>query len=77
VIEVAGSSLAGDRSSKQRMYANAGIRHYIIVNLPDNVIESDTAPISGDAARFGRHETLTSGHLDLGPLSVDVAELLG
>jgi Uma2 family endonuclease len=77
VIEVAGSSLARDRSSKQRIYANAGIRHYIIVNLPDNVIESYVAPISGDAARFGRHETLTSGHLDLGPLSVDVAELLG
>ena len=77
VIEVAGSSLARDRSSKQRMYANAGIGHYIIVNLPDNVIESYTAPISGDDGRFGRHETLTSGELDIGPVSVDVAELLG
>jgi hypothetical protein len=53
------------------------LRHYIIVNLPDNVIESYMAPISGDDARFGRHETLTSGRLDIGPVSVDVAELLG
>lgn len=77
VIEVAGSSLARDRSTEQRLYANAGIGHYIIVNLTDNVIESYTAPISGDDARFGRHETLTSGHLDIGPVSVDVAALLG
>jgi Uma2 family endonuclease len=75
VIEVAGSSLARDRSSKQRIYANAGISHYIIVNLPDNVVESYTAPISGDDPRFSRHETLTSGRLDIGPVSVDVAEL--
>ena len=42
-----------------------------------NVIESYTAPISGDDARFGRHETLNSGRLDVGPVSVEVAELLG
>lgn len=77
VIEVAGSSLARDRSTKQRIYANAGIGHYVIVNLADNVVESYTEPIGGDDARYGRHATLSSGRIDIGPVSVDVAALLG
>ncbi len=75
VVDVAGSSLARDRSTKQRIYAKAGIPQYVIVNLVDDVIESYTEPISGNDARYGRHDTLSVGVLELGPLTVDVATL--
>ena len=77
MIEVAGSSLALDRSTKQRMYANAAIAQYVVVNLLDSTLESYTEPHGGDRARYGRHETLTAGTMALGPVSVDVASLLG
>src|SRR5438105_12065286 len=38
VIEVADASLPRDRGYKQQIYANAGIRTYIIINLADRVI---------------------------------------
>lgn len=75
VIEVAESSLARDRVSKQRIYANAGIVQYVIVNLVDDVVESYTRPMLGDNARYAQHETLTSGPIDLGPVTVDVSAL--
>jgi Uma2 family endonuclease len=75
IIEVAGSSLARDRSTKQRIYANAGIAHYVIVNLTDDVVESYSQPIGGDDARYGQHVTLTAGTIELGPITVDVASL--
>lgn len=77
VIEVAGSSLVRDRSTKQRMYANADIAQYVIINLVDSTIESYTEPHGGDRARYGRHETLTAGMMALGPVTVDIASLLG
>jgi Uma2 family endonuclease len=39
LIEVADSSLERDRTTKLRIYAAAGIRQYIIVNLVDEIIE--------------------------------------
>ena len=39
VIEVADSSLSIDRSTKQRLYANAGIPQYWLVNLPESLVE--------------------------------------
>ncbi len=77
VIEVSGSSLIRDRSTKQRIYANAGIKHFVIVNLVDGVVESYSQPIVGDDARYGGHETLSAGPVELGPLTVDVALLIG
>jgi Uma2 family endonuclease len=77
VIEVAGSSLIRDRSTKQRIYAKAGIAHYVIISLVDNLVESYTQPINDDNPRYGRHETLTSGSLQLGPVAVAVTDLLG
>lgn len=44
VIEVADSTLAGDRQDKCEIYAEAGIPEYWIVNLVDNVIEVYTSP---------------------------------
>lgn len=39
VIEVADSSVSTDRSTKQRLYAAAGIPVYWIVNIPDAQVE--------------------------------------
>jgi Uma2 family endonuclease len=39
VIEVADSSLGTDRSTKQRLYATAGIPQYWLVNLPESQVE--------------------------------------
>jgi Uma2 family endonuclease len=77
VIEVSGSSLARDRSTKQRIYANAGIAHLVIVSLNENMVESYTDPIPGENARYGSREILTAGLLTLGPVSVDASAFLG
>lgn len=47
VIEVSDASLTRDRNAKLRVYASGGIRHYIIINLPDRVIEVYTDPDTG------------------------------
>lgn len=44
VFEVAGSSLRFDRTTKQRLYASAGIPIYWIVNLAENRVEVYTQP---------------------------------
>lgn len=48
VFEVAYSSLQSDRRTKQRLYANAGIPIYVIVNLQDNLIEVFSNPSTTD-----------------------------
>ena len=45
VVEVADSSLDGDREDKCRIYARAGIPTYWIVNLVDQQIEVYTSPV--------------------------------
>ncbi|MCO5169667.1 MAG: Uma2 family endonuclease [Planctomycetes bacterium] len=49
VIEVSDSSLQRDRTTKLRIYAAAGIRQYVIVNLVDRRVEvhEDPAPADG------------------------------
>jgi Uma2 family endonuclease len=51
VFEVAYSSLRSDRRTKQRLYANAGIPCYVIVNLQDHVVEVLSEP-STDESRY-------------------------
>jgi Uma2 family endonuclease len=53
VIEVADSSLAKDRGVKARLYAEAGIADYWIVNLPERTIEVRRDP------RGGLYQSLT------------------
>ncbi len=55
VIEVAGESLAKDRQIKGRMYAEAGVPEYWVVNLADRVIEVYTDPSATGYARTRRH----------------------
>jgi len=65
VIEVADSSLRRDRTTKLRIYAGSGIACYIIVNLPDRVIEVYTQPHNGKSRtpRYGQMTTLTGRQL--------------
>lgn len=49
VIEVADSSLVGDRGVKVRSYARAGIGTYWILNLVDRVLEVYTDPQPAEA----------------------------
>ncbi|WP_394849342.1 Uma2 family endonuclease [Pendulispora brunnea] len=53
VIEVAQSSLKDDRAVKARLYAEAGVPEYWIVNLVDQVVEVHRKPASG------RYESIT------------------
>jgi Uma2 family endonuclease len=58
LIEVADASLGRDRGYKQRIYADSGIPVYVIVNLPDRVVELYTEPLKGKG-RYGRSVTLS------------------
>jgi Uma2 family endonuclease len=49
VIEVADSTLLGDRADKGRIYARAGIAIYWIVNLIDRQVEVYSSPSSSGA----------------------------
>jgi Uma2 family endonuclease len=62
VIEISDSSVAYDRKVKRRLYAEAGIPEYWIVNLQDQIIELYSNPSEGDyrqATQAKRGETLT------------------
>ena len=59
IIEVADSSLERDRTRKYRIYAKSGIPQYVIINLPDRVIEVFTQP-SKARGRYGHRRVLES-----------------
>jgi hypothetical protein len=81
VVEVADSSLAYDRTTKQRIYAAACIPLYWIVNLRDNVVEVYETPLPDQ----GRYQTCVAYHpgdeiafqLPGREVRVAVSELLG
>ena len=52
VIEATDSSQERDRTAKQRIYADAGIPQYVIINIPDRQIEVHERPLAGQ----GRYE---------------------
>ncbi len=61
VIEVADSSLPKDRGLKARLYAEAGINGYWIVNIPEHCIEVRRAPKRkqyGSVEVFGAGQTV-------------------
>ena len=81
VIEVADSSLDYDRTTKQRVYATAGIPQYVIINLTDSTVDLYAGP-HGDPGRYAPPVRLSRSdriHLDLGDgrtLEVECAALL-
>jgi hypothetical protein len=60
VIEAADSSLRDDRGWKLELYAAAGIAMYVIVNIPERVVEVYTNPVR-TAQRYRKSLTLRSG----------------
>lgn len=81
VFEVADSSLRLDRRTKQRLYAEAGIPVYVIVNLKDNIVEVHTHPSPSSSqydssAEYKKGDFVEIAILDVGPLSFAVDELL-
>jgi len=76
VIEVAETSLSYDRTTKQRIYAEAGIPQYVLVNVPDRQIEIHEVP-SRDEGRYLEVSVVTpgqAGRLNLhGGDSLDIA----
>ncbi len=81
VFEVADSSLRRDRRTKYRLYAEAAIPIYVIVNLNDNLIEVHSDPISAES-RYGSRDEYQRGDTveipvgDIGLLSIAVQDLL-
>lgn len=72
VIEVADSTLDSDRADKGRIYAEAGIAYYWIVNLVDRQIEVYTLPSGATATpAFGQRQDYRSG--DALPLLLDAS----
>jgi Uma2 family endonuclease len=81
LIEVADSSLHHDRTTKQRIYAAAGIGQYIIINLIDRVVEEyrHLQPPTGRYAPPRLYRPGDTLALDAGPagqLTLAVASLL-
>jgi Uma2 family endonuclease len=79
VVEVADTSLAFDRSTKQPVYAGAGIPEYWIVNLIDRVLEvyrdpDPSAEAYRSVARYAEDEAVSP--LAAPGASVAVADLL-
>jgi len=81
VAEVADSSLGFDRTTKQRLYAGAGIPVYWILNLVENKLEVYAEPSLAEGA-YGKPRVYTAGQvadlaLKLGlVLHIPIAELL-
>ena len=61
VIEVADSSLSIDRTTKQRLYATAGVPRYWIINLPESLVEVFDLPDAA-AGKYARHTSYPMGH---------------
>lgn len=78
VVEVSDTTLAFDRKVKSRVYAQAGIEDYWIVNLVDNCVEVHRQP--NESGEYAHKQTLKSGD-KIAPLAmpgspVAVEELL-
>jgi Uma2 family endonuclease len=83
-VEVAESSLAGDRQKKGSLYARAGLPDYWVLNLGDRVLEVYREPTPDTTAPFGwryaRREVLDASArvtpLGASGSSIPVAHLL-
>jgi Uma2 family endonuclease len=76
VVEVADTTVAYDRNTKLRLYAEAGIPEAWIVNVPAQRIEVYRDPVAG--TYLARHETATGDVLSpsrLPAVALRVAEL--
>lgn len=81
VIEVSSSSLERDRTTKQRIYADAGIPQYVIVNLVDRRVEVYEEPKPGTGhyglVRLADGEDAVLLRLGEAAIETRASELLG
>ncbi|GAB1542576.1 Uma2 family endonuclease [Scytonema sp. NUACC21] len=81
VIEIADSSLAYDQEVKLPLYAEAGITHYWLFNLPENCLETYSEPYQKPQGKFDyrvkrivlQNETIVLPHFP--DLSLDLAKV--
>ena len=80
LIEVSDSSLERDRTTKQRIFAQAGVGQYVILNLADRQVEvyEDPRPEGryGSVCILRRGESISIQLPDSERLEVEVAEIL-
>jgi len=81
VIEVSDSTLAGDRTTKLKLYAENNIPEYWIVNLPDDCVEVYTRPAAAEQRcdsriDFRRGQIVPIAIAGLAPVSVAVNSIL-
>lgn len=80
IIEVAETSLKYEREVKGRLYAQAGIPEYWIVNLRDAVIEVYSRPVEGafqDVKKAGHGETLALPSQLRDDDKINISDILG
>lgn len=80
-IEVADSSVSTDRSTKQRLYASAGVPRYWLINIPNSQVEvfEDPDPATGryqDQQIVSGSELLTLRLALADELKIAVSELM-
>jgi Uma2 family endonuclease len=75
IVEIAESSLDYDRDLKARVYADAGVREYWLVDLSDNVLSCYAKPLGSAYQRvrtYHRGQVVAPELLPEHPLPVDV-----
>ena len=68
VVEVADTSLPTDRLSKAAIYAAAGVPQYLVVNLPDDRIETFAGPLPERATWSAVRPAFRGERIDLAAL---------
>ena len=81
LIEVSDSTLAGDRTTKLKLYAENSIPEYWIVNLPDDCVEVYTRPVAAELRYdskvvFSRGQSIPLTVAGLAPQAIPVDALL-
>jgi len=81
LIEVSDSTLAGDRTTKLKLYAENNIPEYWIVNLPDDCVEVYTRPVAAEQRYdsrvvYGRAQSVPLAIAGLASVALAVDSLL-
>ena len=78
LVEVSDSTVSYDRTTKIKLYAQAGIQEVWLVNLPKQVLEVHTEPTNGKykvVRKFNKNESVSPKLLP--ELIIKVTDILG
>lgn len=73
IVEYAASTQAKDTGIKREIYAEAGILHYLVIDLKQAIVIYYSNPINGN---YTSEQTFESGVISLGTVQIDVQRLL-